>query len=141
MGYYVNIMEADFLIPTEHLDAAYRAMCDLNARDDLKTGGSWSGGKQTEKWFAWMPSDYPSVCPDAASIFEELGFDVDVSKDGLRINYYGNKTGAEEHFLNAVAPYVVSGSYIRWKGEDGALWSNNFVNGKMISKDATIQWI
>lgn len=130
MGYNVMITGADFTIPEENLPAAFEAMKALNKRDDLKTGGAYSGGKQTEIWFAWMSPNYDETCKDAAAIFEELGFEVvEDTVDGrqvLRIEGYDSKTGAEDHFLAAVAPFVTPGSYLEWEGEDGSRWRQEF---------------
>lgn len=134
MGYYVNAFEADWVIPTENLDAAYEAMCKLNERDDLKTGGRYIGGIMVDKWFSWMPINYPEVCKDAEEILNHLGFETDTDENGdLRICYYDSKTGAEEHFLAAIAPFSKPDSYIDWRGEDGALWRNIVHNGKMVT--------
>ena len=48
MGYYVNIVAADFGIPRKKWDAAFEAVAELNEHDELKTGGRWGGGKQAE---------------------------------------------------------------------------------------------
>jgi hypothetical protein len=141
MGYYVTCTDSNFVIPQENLGKAYEALCALNERDDLKTGGSWSGGKKTEKWFAWMDPDYPSTCPDAESIFRELGFETDHdSKGGLCILYYDNKSGSEDLFLEAVAPYADEGSYLVWRGEDGEMWRNVVRNGVLHTQGAVISW-
>jgi hypothetical protein len=135
MGYNVSITGADFTITEDKLPAAFEAMKALNKRDELKTGGAWGqlpdgSYGQTEVWFAWMPANYDETCKDAAAIFEELGFDVeDDSVDGvqvLRLTGYDSKTGAENVFLEAVAPFVTPGSYLEWEGEDGDRWRNEF---------------
>ena len=41
MGYFVETTEIDFTIPSGNIDAAYEAMCELNAHDELKHGGIW----------------------------------------------------------------------------------------------------
>ncbi len=142
MGYNVYIQAADFTIPAENLDAAYKAMCDLNARDDLKTGGSWSGGQQTARWFAWMDENYPETCKDAVAIFDALGFDnTYLTEDGsLELGEYDSKMGSEEHFLQAVAPFVKAGSYIEWRGEDGEAWKQEFDGKGMRSGSGTISY-
>jgi hypothetical protein len=142
MGYYVTLRESDFEIPAENLDAAYEAMCRLNVtHDHLKNGGSWGGGGQTAKWFSWMPENYPEVCPDAASIFEHLGFEVEITESGsLRLNYYDSKIGQEELFLEACAPYAVDKTGLIWQGEDGEMWGQQVVDGRLVARNATIVW-
>lgn len=132
MGYYVNIEDADFVIPVENLDAAYQAMCDLNKRDELKTGGSWGPREdgtygQIAKFFAWMDADYPSKCKDAGDVLDALGFVTEEAANGdLHIWGYDSKTGNEEHFLDAIAPFVKPGSFLEWRGEDGYMWREDY---------------
>lgn len=120
MSYYTNIVNADFTLKKKNLKKAYTAMCKLNKQDELKTGGSWGeGGKQLQVWFSWMDPDYPKTCKTAQEILEQLGFDVETNDNGDIINLqYDGKTGAEEHFMKVIAPYVEPGSYIEWKGEE-----------------------
>jgi len=143
MGYFVNITNQNFFVPKENFDAAYKAMCALNDRDDLKSGGSWGGNGITSdsprpegmtyhpaKWFSWMPANYPAVCKDFLSILKELGFEYDLDDSGnLGLVHYDNKTGAEGHFFEAIAPFVQDGSFIEWRGEDGGEYRWLFTNG------------
>lgn len=124
MGYYVTLEDVNFTIPADNLDAAYEAMCALNVtHDDKKTGGSWSGGQQTGKWFAWMDENYPDTCKDAAAIFEALGFEYEVNPEGdLTLTYYDSKAGAEDLFIEAVGKYALGDWYLVWRGEDGDTW-------------------
>lgn len=150
MGYYVNITEANFTIPKQNLEAAYKAMCALNDNDDAKTGGMWGGDSidrnsprpegmtyHPARWFAWMPSNYPEVCPDTKSVLDQLGFDVAVADDGsLSIVGYDSKIGSEELFIEALAAFVADGSFICWRGEDGDEWRHLIKDGKMITQHA-----
>jgi len=143
MGYYVSITNQNFFVPKENFDAAYKAMCALNDRDDLKSGGSWGGNGITSdsprpegmtyhpaKWFSWMPANYPAVCKDFLSILKEMGFEYDLDDSGnLGLVHYDNKTGAEGHFFEAIAPFVQDGSFIEWRGEDGSEYRWLFTNG------------
>ncbi len=124
MGYYVQIISADCRILAEHLDAAFEAMKALNHQPGIvKNGGSWVGGKQTYSCFSWMDADYDEKCKDAAEILSELGFTTDAADNGdLAILYYDNKTGQEDLFLAAIAPFLNEGAYIEWQGEEGSRW-------------------
>lgn len=141
MGYYVMLDESTATIPAQNLAEAYRRLCDLNKRDDLKTGGAWSGGRQTARWFAWMDADYPSKCPDAAAIFEMLGFYTSILEDGsLSLDEYDSKTGSEDIFLNAVSDLFAPGSFMVWRGEDGAMWRTVLGGRTAINQSPTITW-
>lgn len=76
MGYCIDLLESTWTIRGNKLKDAYQAMVALNTtHDHLKHGGSWSGGKQTAKWFSWMDADYPAKCLDARAILEHLRFE------------------------------------------------------------------
>lgn len=150
MGYYVGTMNADFRIPAENLDKAYDALCALNARDELKTGGggcevrpagSESVAGDPNRWFSWMPWNYDEMYSSVEEILNALGFETDVELNGdVTIVYYDNKMGAETHFLEALAPYVADGSYVEWRGEDNAMWRQDFNNGEMKERGGKIVW-
>lgn len=140
MGYYVRLTNVDFTIPAEHLDAAYAAVCALNTTHHKeKRGGSWSGGKETEKWFSWMDPNYPDVCKDLVEVMEMLGFDCGIEDDGsFHIYSYDSKAGQEDLFLETLAPYVKDGSFLYWMGEDGEQWGNLYKDGKFHHAQAHI---
>jgi hypothetical protein len=137
MGYYVKTTKVDFRIPAAKIPDAFHILKKLNGPefDHLKTVGSWSGGKQIAKWYAWMPADYHLTCKSVKEIFEELGFQ-DCVEDGLgfKLGSYDNKAGAESVFLQAVAKFAQDG-VIDWTGEDGSMWRNRFDDGVMTTID------
>jgi hypothetical protein len=142
MGYYVRIEAADFVIPADKIAEADKAVRRLNkTAHDRKTGGSWwrdeEGAEHERRFFAWMPEDYhlKRVCPTLASILQELGFETDVDDDGnLHVNYYDSKTGNEEVFIEALAPFVKEGSYIEWCGEDSERWRQIVRDGQVVAE-------
>ena len=146
MGYYISLQESNWVISTENLDDAYKAMCDLNKDDSLKRGNSSSG----EKWFSWMPADYPSECKDAESILTMLGFELESNEQGLRITGYDDKIGDERHFVQALVPFVQVGSFLEWTGEDNDMWreevalvlnqDDNAVH-VLVTKTPVITWV
>jgi len=133
MGYYVNIEAVNWLLPIAHEDAALQILKDLNkpANDHLKRGGRFSGGKETAKWYSWMPEDYDKTVTSVSEVLEMLGFDTKIDPEGTRILAYDSKTGQEDLFVNAIAEFVEPGSFIDWRGEDGAFWRWEFRDEKM----------
>lgn len=151
MGYCAEIIEENFLVKAKNFDKAYDAMCKLNAEDDLKDGFSCSCGKRPansksvsnnlRKHFSFMPWNYDEICRDLFEVLNALSFDVSTNSDGdIDSIFFFNKLGQESLFLEAIAPYVESGSYIVWKGEDGTMWVHEFLEGKMTEKEAYIVW-
>lgn len=130
MGYYVTLNNSTAVIRKENQDEAYKILCDLNKEDDLKRGGSWSGGKYTEKWFSWMDSNYPEKCKDVVDIIQELGFNGNVDDEGdFYIYGYDNKTGQEQLFFERIA-HLVEGE-MEWTGEDGYHFKWVFEDGEL----------
>lgn len=135
MGYDVMTEEAQLRIRAEDKDSAYRAVCAINAPEynHLKRGGSFGPGEEREYWYSWMPADYPSETNSLEQVLELLGFELahDDNGDIIDLSYY-QKTGNEDIFMLALAPYVEDGSYILWQGEDGERWMWKFQNGTML---------
>jgi len=137
MGYYVEIEKSTAVIPAANLDRAYKKMCALNTtHDHKKTGGSWGGGKQTAKWFAWMDANYPDTCKDARAVLDALGFYTHYDEQGnLHIDGYDNKTGQEDLFLHSIADDVTG--KIEWRAEDGERWTTLFYGDSVIDGECT----
>lgn len=143
MGYYVRTIECDIRIPKEKLGEGYRLACELNAREDLKTGGCWPGGhakpadskslaQSPDMWFSWMPWNYDEIAESLTDILDMLGFHYEVEPNGdIVLQYFDQKKGAEEDFLNALAPVVTDGGMVVWLGEDDNAWVDRFSGGLM----------
>lgn len=145
MGYYVR-GHGSFSIDTNNIDKAYQAMCELNNQDDLKRGGRYGGGGVDQdsprpdglnyhpaRWFSWMDANYPDTCADFDAILKQVGFDFSTSYNEDVVTYlmnYDNKTGQEDLFMEAIAPFVISGEF-EWSGEDGHKWKWEYADGKM----------
>ena len=130
MGYYVS-GNGSLRIKAENLGKAYEALMALqDAPPKAKRGGSSGGSEAPRFWYSWMPEDLRTL-PDTKSVFAQLGFEVVDDENGdLLIRCYDNKTGQEEVFFAAAAPFIESGDY-EWKGEDGDFWAWEFEDGKM----------
>jgi hypothetical protein len=130
MGYYVN-GNGELRIKAENLGKAYEALMALqDAPDKAKRGGSSGGSEAPRFWYSWMPEDLRTL-PDTKSVFAQLGFEVVDDENGdLLIRCYDNKTGQEEVFFAAAAPFIEDGDY-EWAGEDNDFWAWEFTSGKM----------
>lgn len=148
MGYYVETIESDFRLSRENYDAAFQSLCELNARDDLKTGGHYPSnlkrpdGSQSRgnpnKWFAWMDWNYDETCHSVAEVLREAGFELEEDERGIcELWYPYQKSGQEEFFLGAVAPYVEAGSRIVFEGEDDCRWGYLFDGSRMVECDVS----
>lgn len=146
MGYYITLTDSTFGIPQENWDAAFAALEELNKHDELKLGGS-----SEEKWFAWMSPTFPEdaraeykerkLPHPLVHVFQELGFDWEIGGEGddeLLLTAYDKKSGNEEDFLAAVAPFVRPGSTMEWRGEDGEMWQDTFDGTTVRSKQGRV---
>ncbi len=150
MGYYVSIESCnspnDVLIKKENFVEAYTNLCWLNTNpefDVMKSGGSYSGEGDARhkrpdgldyhpnKWFSWMPADYHLKFKTLQEILYGIGFEIHEDKKGINALWYNNKSGNEDIFLCALAPFIEDGSEIVWVGEDNEKWKHSFKYGKM----------
>jgi len=134
MGYYVSLTNVNAVIPKDNLLNAYRRLCALNERNDLKRGGSFYAGAEKplrgahkDVWFSLMDWNYPDVYDDAEGILRAVGFDLYINDDGdLVFTGYDEKTGCEDVFVDAIAQYLVSDDELPvqfvWTGEDQRIW-------------------
>ena len=130
MGYYVSGC-GELRIKQENLGKAYEALMALqDAPEKAKRGGSSGGDKAPRFWYSWMPEDLRTLA-DTKAVFAELGFEVSDNEDGdLLISCYDNKTGQEDVFFAAAAPFIEDDEY-EWTGEDGTFWLWKFEDGRM----------
>ena len=143
MGYYIETENVNVIISAANVPAAFEAVKALNKRDELKGGGRFpKRGLPEDNWFAWMPWNYDQTVESIADVFQLLGFEhSSIDDDGyFHLSWYNSKTGDEEHFLNAIAPYVESGSVIEWRGEDNERWRNHFLDGQMRTEHPEVTW-
>jgi len=131
MGYYVS-GNGSLRIKAENLGKAYEALMALqDAPPKAKRGGSSGGDQAPRFWYSWMPEDLRTL-PDTKAVFAELGFEtiIDDRNGDLVITCYENKTGQEEVFFAAAAPFIEDDEY-EWTGEDNDFWMWKFEDGRM----------
>lgn len=137
MGYYVQLIDSNFGVPesTEVLAAIHRMDSEWH---DLKRGGAYGPGGKEHSWFSWMPG--LTSLHTVQDVFEALGFEVSVRDGKVWLGGYDNKTGQEELFLAAVAPFVDEDSFTSWRGEDGELYGYTVRDGRLIAQQAYVVW-
>lgn len=149
MGYYTTLTSSDVEIPADKLDEAYKALCELNNRNDLKRYGQFphpSGVRpdvpHPEASFGGVPWNYHETCRDLDAILTELGFGCELTpSNGLWVAEYDHKSRDEAHFFDALAPYIPDGQSMEWRGEDGSLYQWVFEGGKRTEKEGIVQWV
>ena len=145
MGYYVRLLEADWVVPENQ--AVFDALASLNKLDgDLKRGGSWGPGDARTYWFSWMPEDYDTKFTTVAEILDALGFEYQVNEEisietpypTISITGYDIKTSQVNLLSEARAPFVKNMSYMNWEGEEGERWIYTVINGHLHMSEGKI---
>ena len=135
MGYYIDLTDAEWEISEspEALATIREMPVKYHA---IKRGGSSNG----EKWFSWMNDTEIETTDTVENVFNQLGFETDKVDGGFQLTAYNSKTGQEDLFLAVMAPFTKDGSYVEWRGEDGALWKFEIRNGRMFRTESEIVW-
>ena len=125
MGYYITLLESGFTLLAKNKPAALAAIKLLPSDN-----------------YSWVEDKKMRNAKTLENCLHEWGFEATTLANGdiVCLTYEWEKSGDEDRLFEAIAPYVEKGSYLRWSGEDGALWSNKF-NGKSVRyKPAKIVW-
>ena len=141
MGYYVDILNSDLVIPEKNQAEILKRWKNLNnpKNNHLKQGGSWSGGKQAQAWFSWMPADYDKTAQNIETILELMGFAYEKQDNGnIKVTGYDSKTGQEKLFFDTIEDLIPAGKTVEWHGEDGTLF-NWFFDGKKLHEVSPTQ--
>lgn len=125
MGYCINQVDSKFSIEKENFQAAFDAALKLHNKDYDWTKKDWFVGLKT-----------------LDEVFDAWRWELRWNDDGdiVDICFTGEKLGDDLPFLDAIAPFVVDGSYIEMQGEDGALWRWVFKDKRCGEIYATITW-
>lgn len=149
MGYYISTHQSSFSIRTEDFSKFFLLVQELMSDESvarLGNGGLYADGKLAELWFSWVvTADVRQACVDRdiRRVFTEWGYDLnfiagiigEVTEFRLEIRDGGAKIGDEEKFFAAIAPVVVSGSFLDCHGENGEDWRWLWENGKFFSQE------
>lgn len=108
MGYCMRMTECDFFVAAKDKEAALRLVKDA-------TGTFFD---------MWGSVDAANNASTMEEFLEEARwkYTLDGDQNIVGVEFQGEKLGDDEHFFNAMAPHVKSGSYIQMHGEDGDVW-------------------
>lgn len=138
MGYNVNLTDSTVVLEAKNQDEILHRWKDLNKQENnhLKHGGSWSGGRQTQWHFSWMPHDYDQTVESVEEVLELLGFEFSQEDNGdIAVVNYDSKTGNEDLFFKTISDLIKPGSTMMWHGEDGANFAWYFDGKEMLEMD------
>lgn len=127
MGYTAYTVDSDFTVPADKIDAALHAInvVLVGSEDDVNDGAV--GAVSLTEAFA-----------------ENTGFeDPDTTAAGdwilghHRDKYFDSPL---EEMIAALAPFATEGSYVRFQGEDDALWGFRVINGRIEAETGDYTW-
>lgn len=138
MGYYIELINSNFFIAAENKEAALNAMFDmwLPTQDANMSGGSWGPSGDT-KWYSWMNNSADAfrnrTVVDLETALTDWGYYPESDENGniINLDFESSKIGDEDKMFAAIAPFVRQGSYLDYRGEEGAVWRWEF-NGQTI---------
>ena len=133
MGYRIRQRKAKFRLAAEKKEQALAAIKALASKPELMSGESILNGQATKRGFAWVSTEW---FLQADSFEEAMGawrWPVEKDKDGnvIKIRFIGQKLGDDHTLFEAIAPFVMDGSFIEMEGEDGKLWHWFFGAGQV----------
>lgn len=132
MGYCIKMTESKFTIKKENFETALKSLKAVFVPENMNTYDYINGKRYPH--FSWVDTN---KVLDSLNITEALtGIryipQFDQNGDICNVKFIGEKYGDEEIFFKALAPYVESGSYLCFKGEDGDTWKWSF-NGESVA--------
>ena len=124
MGYWYSVNDANFIIPADKVDEAYRR---LVTEDD------------SDRYSTVDPASAPDNLPEVLS--ECFGFSAYAYEDSGDVNIWGGSSKYRFRFgvIERLADLVPDESYIIWQGEDGADFVRQIVrNGKVETEQGRV---
>lgn len=91
-----------------------------------------SGGTQTFdgyiSYFAYLNNAEPDLWNNLSDAMSDWRFPIDVNdeQDVVDISFSGEKLGDEKQMFERIAPFVKTGSYIEFVGDEGEKWRIEF---------------
>ena len=131
MGYCIEMTESNFTIKRKNFDKALQSLKDVFVPENMTCYNYVNGKKYPH--FSWVDTKTVLESKELGEALEEIRYAPTYNDDGdiCDVEFTGEKYGDEEIFFNALAPYVESGSYLCFEGEDEDTWKWAFDNGKV----------
>jgi hypothetical protein len=128
MEYCIEMTDSQFEIKEKHFKKLKEAFKELDKNYKL----------------AWVKKGFAS--DTLKEVFSSLRYEVTYSKDNENnqcisgIEFIGEKDGDDDLIWDTIAPFVTSGSFLEFLGEDGDRWRVIFTNGMWKELKAKVSW-
>ena len=144
MGYCVSMEIENLNIPLEKVKDALKAINALFEPKLMKgqaSGGSYSGGKQTDWNYSWVDKPADGGFKNLEEAFDAWRYSASNQDGSCEIECFtGEKLGDDPILWAAVAPFVNPKAVITCRGEDGAQWRWIFKGGKFKEQMGKVVW-
>ena len=130
MGYYVDVVVDNLIIPAGSIDECLRAITALHGVDGSKS-------------FAWVNAIGSHQYKDLLEAFSNWRYQAEMQDGDVVVVYFrGEKAGSHEELFRCVAPFTRDGetATITYRGEDGCRWRYVIENQKFLEENARITW-
>lgn len=126
MGYCIEMTESKFTIKKENFTNALNDLKNVFVPENMTTYDYYDGKRHPH--FSWVSTESVLESKSLEEALKEIRYQpvFDDAGNICDIEFTGQKYGDEEIFFKALAPHVESGSYLRFKGEDGDTWTWDF---------------
>lgn len=127
MGYCIELISNQFFMKKENFGKALIAFKKCFTEENMTCSDS------TGKHFRWVSTKAAlnsSTIDEALEAIRYIPIK-DENENIQKLKFTGQNCGDEEIFFDALAPYIETGSYLSFRGEDGNKWTWKFINGKL----------
>lgn len=134
MGYCIEMTESKFTIKKGNFENALKSLKAIFVPENMKCC-DYIGGKKYPH-FSWVNTKTVLDSINIVEALEEIRYAPQLNQNGdiCNVEFIGEKYGDEEIFFKALAPYIETGSYLCFKGEDGDRW-------KWVFNDGSVQYV
>lgn len=134
MGYCIKMTNSNFAIKKENFEKALKNLKDIFTPENMTCYDSIGGKRYFH--FRWVNTETVLESEELGEALEEIRYTPEYNENGdiCDVEFTGEKYGDEEIFFKALAPYIESGSYLCFEGEDGDIWKWVFEDGKVTYK-------
>ena len=131
MGYCMEMTDSKFEIKKENFKKALESLKSVFIPENM-TCYDYICGKPYPH-FSWVDTQIVLESETFEDALKEIRYIPKYNNDGdiCSVEFTGEKYGDEKIFFKALAPYVESGSYIAFEGENGFEWEWFFNDGKV----------
>jgi len=133
MGYCVHLSEHLFRIPANQIEPCLNGILDNKyLKDEVLSA------QKHVKYFGHLPSLLKLT--ELVNSIWGFKFTPNETGDIFKVEYELEKTHDFDGFCNAIALSVESGSYLEFRGEDGAKWRYVFRDGNWKEIRPKVVW-